>query len=623
MQIKKLTISNFRSFAGPHEFLFQDYASGLHFIVGQNQSEPDLGENGTGKSSLFEAVYWVLYGKTTQNLKAGNIHTWNTAGGTSGTVIFSKSDLTYTVTRSWNPNKITVLRHDTHEEEVVTQERLDQIIGITADVFQYTILLGQESSAFFDISPAAKLDLFTDLMNLDYWLYCSDRASAKVDAIAKQSVQIEKAVATLNGRQSQLHEQISAYKQQSENFEVNRTAEIQQYHNTILKMQTGLQEDTANVRQYTKKINTVNAKLDTLEDELRTNLDQYDRHKESIAKHKMKAVEHEKDITAVKREIDKFRAVQDACPYCLQPIDAAHLKRELGALTGRYNTYTKALSDLQAELSLVQSSFTAVDATTSALDTEINGLTRQLDTMVANQTKLNRAIETTEREVQRLEKCIKDKQGQTNPYQELIDQALDAIKQLDGEIQSKQDELERLNTKKASASYWVKAFKELRLFVIERALVTFEVEVNNYLDQLGMHQWRIIFDVEKTTKAGTISKGFQVFIQGPTNAEPVPWEAWSGGERQRLRLAGSLGLADLILARLGQESGVLIVDEPTQHLSGIGVTYLLDTLQTKAEQENKQVWLIDHRSLDFGRFASVTEIIKDDNGSHIVVVNAG
>lgn len=53
MKLKKLIIENFRSYYGKKEFVFGDK---LNLI---------LGSNGDGKSTLFEALNWVLTQKAT------------------------------------------------------------------------------------------------------------------------------------------------------------------------------------------------------------------------------------------------------------------------------------------------------------------------------------------------------------------------------------------------------------------------------------------------------------------------------------------------------------------------------------------------------------------------------
>lgn len=61
MKLKKLIIENFRSYYGKKEFVFGDK---LNLI---------LGSNGDGKSTLFEALNWVLTQKATDVDKLPNI----------------------------------------------------------------------------------------------------------------------------------------------------------------------------------------------------------------------------------------------------------------------------------------------------------------------------------------------------------------------------------------------------------------------------------------------------------------------------------------------------------------------------------------------------------------------
>ena len=51
MIIKNITIENFQSY---HESQTMDFSNGLNLIIGNG---------GKGKSKLFNAFYWVLFGK--------------------------------------------------------------------------------------------------------------------------------------------------------------------------------------------------------------------------------------------------------------------------------------------------------------------------------------------------------------------------------------------------------------------------------------------------------------------------------------------------------------------------------------------------------------------------------
>src|SRR5258708_38325513 len=71
--IQEIALSHFRSYAGRHHFTFPT-EPGLYFFTGQNNTA--LGANGTGKSTLLDAITWALYGRTTRGLKASEVISW-------------------------------------------------------------------------------------------------------------------------------------------------------------------------------------------------------------------------------------------------------------------------------------------------------------------------------------------------------------------------------------------------------------------------------------------------------------------------------------------------------------------------------------------------------------------
>jgi len=165
---------------------------------------------------------------------------------------------------------------------------------------------------------------------------------------------------------------------------------------------------------------------------------------------------------------------------------------------------------------------------------------------------------------------------------------------------------------------WSRNFKEIRLQLISEALDQLEIEANNEIMALGLVNWELQFDVDRETKSGNLSRGFTVNVLSPHNDEPVPWESWSGGEAQRLRIGAQAGLSNLIRDRTGADIPLEIWDEPTQGLSKEGVLDLMDCLAARARREDRQVWVVDHSELGYGGFDGIATIVKTDQGSHIV-----
>jgi DNA repair exonuclease SbcCD ATPase subunit len=202
-----------------------------------------------------------------------------------------------------------------------------------------------------------------------------------------------------------------------------------------------------------------------------------------------------------------------------------------------------------------------------------------------------------------------------NPYRSQIAELKSQIEEEEKGLEETEKALIEIERRRAAADFWVKGFGEVRLWIIEKALRQFEVEVNNALMTLGLHNWAIMFDVTRETKSGTLAKGFSVFIESPESPEMVPFEVWSGGESQRLKIACEAGLVDLIRHWYGVDVDLEVWDEPSTHLSTEGIEDMLDFLRDRSQC--RKVWLVDHQTLDAGHFSSVMTVVKDDTGSRL------
>ena len=189
------------------------------------------------------------------------------------------------------------------------------------------------------------------------------------------------------------------------------------------------------------------------------------------------------------------------------------------------------------------------------------------------------------------------------------------IGQVEEDLEEQRVVLYDVQTQHDLAQFWPSGFKQLRLWLVDQALSELSVHVNNSLVELGLRQWSVEFSVERETKAGTTSRGFEILISSPRSPDRVPWEAWSGGETQRLRIALTVGLAELVRARMPDPPVIEVWDEPTAHLGTEGVRDLMEFFNERAN--GRQVWIVDHRSLDSGLFDQTWTVVKDLTGSYI------
>jgi len=223
---------------------------------------------------------------------------------------------------------------------------------------------------------------------------------------------------------------------------------------------------------------------------------------------------------------------------------------------------------------------------------------------------------------------IKDKEkelatlvGKENPYTSMLKEKEEELKNLNIKLTKLEEEISEKKRRFEAFKYLTKGFKDIRLMITSEALTEFEININNNIQKLGLSdEWKIKLNVMEETKSGTIKKGFVVMVESPFNKTSVPFECWSGGEGQRLRLAVSLGLSDFIKSRRGINWNWIILDEPSQFLSQAGIVQMISTLKEKASNDSMKIFLIDHRKLPtLGEFDSTIEVIKTKEGSIINV----
>jgi DNA repair exonuclease SbcCD ATPase subunit len=557
MKLISLDLEKFRSFKKPVRFKFP--GTGFYHLTGRNLVQPDLEGNGVGKSSLFEGVYWILFGKTSMKLKAGDVANWETPRGCRGLLILETGQQHIkTIHRTWGPNS---LKLDGRE---VDQETLEKELGISPETFLHSIFFPQFSESFLDLKPEQKMALLVDVLGLEVW----DRAS---EIAGTKSGEIDREIQDLLGRVDELQLTIE---------EDNSIAELKHKER---KWHESQREEIADYKEQIRNL------------AIRSDRD-YD--------------ESEKELARLEREIkEQYSARADAKAQLQLCREQAG---NLGALHGRHcPTCGGELrrSHLKAERARVESRRTEAEEVFRRADKRID----LLEDMLARLNKTRVARE----KVERLKKDIERVRREENPYTEQREKA--AAKLFKAKLRQKLmlRTVKKLRREHEVTKFWVKGFKEVRLLIVDEKIAELEAEVNQTIHELGLEGWSISFDVEKETKGGRVQRGFNVLVSSPSNPGPVPFAAWSGGESQRLRLAGAMGFANLINNMRGQQPNVELWDEPSQWMSNRGIDQMLDALAERARKYNRCIILADHRALGYGKFNSIITVVKDKHGSRI------
>ena len=210
---------------------------------------------------------------------------------------------------------------------------------------------------------------------------------------------------------------------------------------------------------------------------------------------------------------------------------------------------------------------------------------------------------------------IDEEKGKVNPFDSVMADWRVKRGALLAEIGDSESLLSQVEKEITTIEFWKDGFKRIRLYLMNKVLRALEIEVNSALSTLGMNDWHVTLPSETENKSGTVKFGVQIIVRSPK--KEAAWEAWSGGEEQRLRLGLSLGLASLIQRASGSWWNLEVFDEPSIYLSEQGVAALLETLDYRATAQNKPIWVVDHTALTHVAFKEAWAVVKGPDGSKI------
>lgn len=610
MQPLSITIKDWGPFVGSHTFKFSE-APGLYFLWGENRAEPRLGSNGAGKSRLWQALTWVFHGKDLDGKKAGDVANWKVGKGASVEFCYSMGSEQWVIVRRWSPNAWELMSEHGEVFDLAKDNTNLALahVKLSFTAWKQTVMLGQDQDLFLDLGAEQKAALFAELMNLDHWLDLSAKASKRSTEEDGRARTLEAHVGRLEGQLQQLDNDTGA--EASRIWEEDRKKRLDVYAHEFeagatrqAKMKDGLKA----LREQEKQL------LSNLRHWLQTE-EQHQKEADTLAV-QMQDARDFVTLVGVKLKEAEAGLPDGVCPVCKQEISDAHRHAQESWSRSQAKQVSKDLDRAQRDFDVWKDRWQEAEEKRREAAYMVqqirDGLVRQeqdIKDRTRSITLLDRDLDDIELRVERLE-------AQTNPHAAADTKRAEERERLTEAVRATRRHLDQASNRASYFSYWARWCKDIRLMLISEALAQLEIEVNNELHAAGLDEgWALQFAVDRETSSGTVKRGFNVLVLSPHNDRAVPWEMWSGGEAQRLRVATQCGLANLARAQTGASINLEVWDEPTNGLSEQGINDLLTMLARRAEDEQRAIWVIDHRSHSFGGFAGSSGVIKTDASS--------
>jgi DNA repair exonuclease SbcCD ATPase subunit len=583
-----IQLAHFRSFVQPTPITLS-VTPGLKLISGDNKVEPRLGGNGCGKSTIWDAVCFALYGVSVNGLRASDLTTQGEQT-VEAAVYLTVNGEEHLVHRVSPPMRVYL---DTVQVE---QADIQQLVGLSKTRFLNSVIFGQAAPLFIDLPVPARGDLLDEVLELELWMRAAEKANEQHrDKRTKLNEQMLAQAATVGaieglGDLTRFDRQIAAY-------EADKQARI----NEVLDAFEAAEREHAELAKEhgSKTLNLI------AEEEARR------RYEHMYTAH-TQARERVASLTAEKDELGKnvsFLQKHDTCPVCDQPITVAHIRHHQQRIRPRLAELNNALETAQLDTQTTAAELPASEATW-------RGMLRENHEKRAKKTLLERQMAYQLQQMDRLEREAERLSEEANPYRLEAERANQEFARLTAQKTQQEAAIAVNSDLLTSLDFWRQGFKKVRLYCLDSVLQKLVIETRNSLLSLGLVGWQINFTTATETKSGTVRLGVQVEIHSPHSRHK--FEYLSGGESQRARLAVSLGLANLIQRWAGVRFDLEVFDEPTAWLSEQGVEDLLESLRVRAEASDRSIWVCDHRALAHAVFSETLHVIKTAQGSAVV-----
>jgi DNA repair exonuclease SbcCD ATPase subunit len=575
-KIKDITVKNFMSVGNATQAVNFDRRD-LTLVLGENL---DLGgddsgaRNGTGKTTIINALSYALYGNALTNIKKDNLINKTNGKNMLVTIDFEKDGIDYRIERGRKPGIMKFFVAG-NEKEITdeaqgdsreTQAEIERMLGMSHDMFKHILALNTYTEPFLALRANDQRTIIEQLLGITMLSEKAESLKELIkstkDAVTQEEFRI-KAVQDANTR---IEEQIENLKRRQRMWTTKHNEDISKLQSAFdelstLDIEAELSAHLAltSYNDKAKKINEVNTWIKRCELDERRELKLIDHLKAEIASlenhtcHSCGQAFH--DDKQEKLLDDKRKALQEAALQALatntQLLEHQDSLKDLGELGPLPQVYYDNESDAFEH----RSSMGAVLAQLSAKEAEHDPYADQITEM------------------------------QTQAVEE-IDYAImnDLVS-----LKEHQEFLLKLLTNKDSF---------IRKRIIDQNLSYLNARLGQYLDRIGLPH-TVKFNNDLTVSITELGRD-------------LDFDNLSRGERNRLILSLSWAFRD-VWESLYQPINLLFIDELVDSgMDSSGVENSLAILKKMARESNKSIWLVSHKDELAGRVNNTLHVVKEN-----------
>jgi len=523
-----------------------------------------IGENGSGKSTMLDALCFGLFGKAYRPIKKSQlVNSINTSGAVVE-VEFEIGKNKFKVVRSIKPNDFQIIRNgEAMDQEAHSRDFQkileDSILKLNYKSFTQVVILGSSCFIpFMQLSTNHRREIVEDILDIKIF--------STMNMLLKQNYK------TISGEMGELELEENLYRSKQE-LEETHLGKIEQDAEKRIEVLTKERD----------KYNVDKKERETRNQEIQTALV----NKTSVEADSSKLSTLRTQVKTKKSEVDKqrdFFVKNDDCPVCEQPIKQSFKKLRNKELLDQSQKYESAIGEMESELNRLNSNLS-----------ELNMLSSELQQNNAEIKALTSMAEKCQKDLDQLSKDKKE----TDEIRSHIEDLKSNIQEIDIRVKELKEE-----------NFYLDICKNLlhdtgiKSKIIKQYLPVMNQTIQKYLSILDFYvNFHLNEQFEETIKS--------------RYRDDFSYSSFSEGEKMRIDLALMFTWREVARLKNSTNTNLLIMDEVFD--SSLDASGTDDFLKILNELESQNIFVISHKGdVLFDKFYSMMKFEKQNNFSKIV-----
>jgi len=536
-------------------------STGNHFTeidFTEAQTNLIVGTNGAGKSTILDALTFVLFNKPFRKINKPQLVNSVNEKDCLVEIQFSTGAIDWKIIRGIKPNVFEIYKNGSlldREAAATDQQKWleENVLKLNYKSFTQIVILGSASFVpFMQLPAASRREIIEDLLDIRIFSFMSNILRERIRST-------NETVRELTIRRDLVEEKIDMQKNFISDLEETGKKNIQDKRDKIKQIGTDIDSHLKEVDGYNGELKAVEEKMqdfsgsDTKLKKLGT----------------LRGKLQQKVATITKEH--KFFSENTVCPTCTQSIEESFRLNRINDAETKAKELQQGFEELEEAIRLEEEN----ENQFKVLSREATNLTHEISKTNTRISGLHTRTRDLEQEIQTITEQLENRNSERHALEKLIEELEDLQK-----TQSKQKE------KNVYHDFAHSLMKDggVKSKIIKRYLPLMNQQINKYLQLMDFY---INFSLDEE---------FKETVKSPIH-EDFSYESFSEGEKMRIDLSLLFTWREIAKMKNSASTNLLILDEIfDSSLDGFGTDYFTKIIKYVVTDAN--VFVISHKTDD-------------------------